>query len=197
MFDQYASYYDKHLTESLKYRVPQRLHEEIYQIIKDENKIEWFTLDLGCGTGLCGELFKEFSTRLIGIDISQEMVSAAQTKNIYDQLLVADIEHGLKEYREVDLILAADVFTYIGELNGIFSEVKRALKKTGLFAFSVEKTDKIPFELQPTIRYAHSRAYLESLIEKHQFKIIKFDETVLRMQKDAPIHGYLVILCLA
>jgi predicted TPR repeat methyltransferase len=193
LFNQYAGYYDKHLTESLRYRVPQQLHSAIYQEIQQEQP-EWKILDLGCGTGLCGELFKEFSAQLIGIDIAPEMINVAKTKNIYDELRVADIEQALTDYRDLDLILAADVFTYIGELNNIFGLVRQALKPRGLFAFSVEKTDKSPFELQASIRYAHSRAYLESLITAHQFQMLRLEEIKLRMQKDIPVTGYLVIL---
>ncbi len=193
LFDQYAGYYDKHLTEALRYRVPQQIHAAIYQEAKIE-QAEWNILDLGCGTGLCGELFKEFAAKLSGIDISEEMVAVAKNKKIYDQLIVGDIEEHLDSFTELDLILAADVFTYIGELNEIFKRVKKALKKEGWFAFSVEKTTKSPFELQASIRYAHSQEYLESLIKEYGFKKIRLEETKLRTQKDQPVRGYLVVL---
>lgn len=193
LFDQYASYYDKHLTESLRYKVPQLLHAAIYEITQIERP-EWEILDLGCGTGLCGELFKEFSKKLIGIDISPEMVEIARKKNIYDELKIEEIETAMQAYREIDLIVAADVFTYIGDLAPIFTNAYQALKAQGLFAFSVEKTDKFPYELQPSIRYAHSQSYLESLIRQYGFQILKFVSTPLRMQKDVPVEGYLVIL---
>lgn len=193
LFDQYAEYYDKHLTQSLRYKVPQQIHAAVYQEIQSDN-VSWNILDLGCGTGLCGELFKEFSKRLSGVDISQEMINNAKAKNIYDELRVADVEQALADYRDIDLVLAADVFTYIGDLDEIFSRVKRSLKENGLFAFSVEKSEKPTFELQASIRYAHSRAYLESLISKYHFEIKRFDEIILRTQKDQPVKGYLVLL---
>ncbi len=196
LFDQYAEYYDKHLTQSLRYKVPQQIHAAVYQEIQSENSenIALNILDLGCGTGLCGELFKEFSKKLIGLDISQEMINSAKAKNIYDELRVVDIEQALADYQDIDLAIAADVFTYIGDLDNIFARVKQALNKNGLFAFSVEKTEQPGFELQISIRYAHSRHYLESLISKHQFKIKRFEEIILRTQKDHPVAGYLVVL---
>lgn len=193
LFDQYAEYYDKHLTQSLRYKVPQQIHAAVYQEIQTEN-VSWNILDLGCGTGLCGELFKEFSKKLSGVDISQEMINYAKVKNIYDELRVADIEQALADYRDLDLVIAADVFTYIGDLDEIFSRVKQALTENGLFAFSVEKTEKSAFELQASIRYAHSQAYLESLISKYHYKIRFFEEIILRTQKDQPVKGYLVLL---
>ncbi len=193
LFDQYAGYYDKHLTESLRYRVPQQLHSAVYQLTHIEES-EWVILDLGCGTGLCGELFKEFANRLIGIDISKEMIAVAKEKNIYDELVVEDIEQALNQYQNVDLILAADVFTYIGELKPIFSGVSKALKSGGIFAFSVEKTTTYPFILQASIRYAHSKEYLELLIQENKFQILRLEEIILRTQKDQAVYGYLVIL---
>ncbi len=120
--------------------MPQQLHAAISELIRIDQP-GWNILDLGCGTGLCGELFKEFSARLTGIDISQEMITAAKAKNIYDELLVADIEQALTDYHDLDLVLAADVFTYIGELNGIFAQIRRALKKTG-YSLSLWKKPK-------------------------------------------------------
>ncbi len=193
LFNQYASYYDKHLTESLRYRVPQLLHQSIYSHTKIE-EAKWVTLDLGCGTGLCGELFKEFSHRLIGIDISPEMVNIAKEKNIYDELVVADIDQALDQYKDLDLVLAADVFAYMGELDSIFAKVSQRLNPGGLFAFSVEQTEKIPYELQPSIRYAHSREYLENLIAKHGFETIQFQTTHLRMQKEKPVEGFIILV---
>lgn len=193
LFDQYADYYDKHLTESLRYKVPQQLHAAIY----DETKMDqasWIIVDLGCGTGLCGELFKEMAHKIIGIDISPEMVAVANKKNIYDELKVDDIETALAAYQNVDLVLAADVFTYVGDLNNIFGNVHNSLKSGGLFAFSVEKTENSPYELQPSIRYAHSRSYLHSLIQAHGYSIVRFNDIKLRMQKDVPVEGFLVIL---
>lgn len=193
LFDQYASYYDKHLSEGLRYRVPQQLHAAIYEETHAEQP-EWTILDLGCGTGLCGVLFKEFAAKLIGVDISQEMVSIAEKKNIYDELVVEDVEKALDRYHDIDLILAADVFTYIGDLNLIFEKAKRVLKPGGLFAFSVEKTEKTPFELQASVRYAHSRAYLEQLIQTYAFAPLRFQEIILRTQKEQPVYGYMVII---
>ncbi|MBS0349933.1 MAG: tetratricopeptide repeat protein [Proteobacteria bacterium] len=193
LFDQYAAYYDQHLTESLHYRVPQLLHAAIVDLI-DIEQAQWVILDLGCGTGLTGELFREFAVKLIGIDISGEMITAAKQKHVYDQLHVADIEKALDDYRDISLVLAADVFTYIGKLDQIFNKVKVALKTTGLFAFSVEKSSDKQYELLPSIRYAHSRHYLENLAKQNHFEIIRFEETTIRLQKGQPIIGYVVVL---
>lgn len=193
LFDQYATYYDKHLTEHLQYQVPQKL----FQVIFEEtgfNKPEWLILDLGCGTGLCGPLLRKVAKQLIGVDISPEMVNLAKEKQVYDELFVEDVEAALKRYKDVDLIIAADVFTYIGNLDNIFKLAKEALASSGIFAFSVEKTHVEPYELQKTVRYAHSKNYLESLIQDNGFTTLRFENLVLRKQKNQDVLGYLVVV---
>lgn len=193
LFDQYATHYDKHLIEYLNYKVPQQLHKIIYDEIQPADE-KWFILDLGCGTGLCGELFKEFAKKIVGIDLSQQMIHVAESKQIYSEFKVADISDALDDYHDIDLILAADVFTYIGNLAPIFEKVARDLKPKGLFAFSVEKGGPEDYKLQQSIRYAHSRPYLESLIKSYQFETLRLDNIILRKQKQQDVEGYIVLL---
>lgn len=193
LFDQYAHIYDQHLTRHLEYKVPELLFDAIH----DETGItqpSLIILDLGCGTGLCGEYFKKISKKLIGVDISKEMIEVAKNKPLYDELQVADIQTVLDQYSNIDLVLAADVFTYIGNLATIFKKVYTALTDEGIFGFSVEKTHVEPYLLQQSIRYAHSKNYLATLIKENNFQILRFDQIILRKQRNHPVEGFLVVL---
>lgn len=192
LFDQYAPYYDQHLALYLHYRVPQTL----YQLIDIELNTESMgtVLDLGCGTGLCGEWFKPKATTLIGIDLAENMLTIARNKKIYDELKQISVLQALDEYQALDVIIAADVFTYLGDLEDVFSKAHAALTEKGLFAFTVEKTHKAPYVLQKTIRYAHTKNYLQSLIDKNNFHVVRFDNISLRKHFDKTIEGYLVVL---
>lgn len=193
LFDQYAFYYDKHLTEALKYQVPEVMWQAFFEETNiDQPKLT--ILDLGCGTGLSGEKFRRIATRLIGIDVSEQMLVIAKTKEIYDELLEIDVDAALMKFQNIDLILAADVFTYIGNLAEIFIKAKQALKPHGYFMFSVEKTTTEPYELKQTIRYSHSKKYLEQLISENNFTVIRFDNIVMRQQNRQAVEGYLVLL---
>ena len=194
LFDQYAPYYDFHLTEALKYNTPEQLFHAVeldYPLLSD-TKIH--IIDLGCGTGLCGKFFKPFSETLTGIDLSEKMLSVAREKNGYDELIHEDIASALLRFKTSDLIYAADVFTYLGDLSITFQNSYNALKKEGLFAFTVEKTHSNDFILQTSIRYAHSKIYLEKLITQTGFSVVRFDNIVLRKQRNEPIEGYLILL---
>lgn len=193
LFDQYSTYYDQHLTQHLKYDVPQKfLQAFIEETDADKNSLT--ILDLGCGTGLVGAQFKRYAEKLIGVDLSEQMIDSARTKKLYDELDLADVQTTIDQYSNLDLIIAGDVFTYIGKLDRIFKDAFGALKNDGLFIFSVEKTNTQPYELHQSIRYAHSRHYLEQLIEDTGFEVLRFDNLVLRQQRKVPVEGYLIIL---
>lgn len=194
LFDQYAPYYDLHLTKALKYNSPEKILQTIQVEYPDFTDSKWVILDLGCGTGLCGALFKPYAQKLIGVDLSENMLKAAQYKQIYDELISDDIAHALTQFSNIDLILAADVFTYCGNLESTFKNAFTALKNKGLFIFTVEKTTEKSFILQTSIRYAHSKSYLESLAKAHHFEILRLDNIVLRNQQNRPVEGYLVFL---
>lgn len=193
LFDQYALYYDLHLTQHLDYQVPTQIHRAI-EIDTNADHPEWKIVDLGCGTGLCGELFKDMAKELIGIDISANMIDIAKQKNIYDEVIVGNIQDVIDNFKDVDLMIAADVLTYVGDLDSLFCKVNASLKKGGHFTFTVEKTAKPSYILQQNIRYAHNKSYLESLIKHYQFNKVRFDNITLRKQKGKPVEGFLVVL---
>jgi predicted TPR repeat methyltransferase len=193
LFDQYATFYEKHLTQHLKYQVPEKIYAQIFEEIGIETP-SLQILDLGCGTGLCGSLFRKMAKKLIGIDISEKMLTKADEKKIYDELAALDVNVALETYQHNDIILAADVFTYIGNLSTIFEKAHEALNENGLFAFSVEKTSVEAFELQHSIRYAHSKNYLNNLIKKNNFNILRFENLILRQQRNKAVEGYLLLL---
>ncbi len=193
LFDQYALYYDKHLQEHLHYQVPQQL----IQALKYDTELEssqWKILDLGCGTGLCGSLLKPYAKELIGVDLSANMLDLAEQKQIYTRLACADIRDYLNELSQLELIIAADVFSYQGSLEELFLKARQALKPGGYFVFSVEKGNHYPYHLQASLRYTHHKHYLEELIEAQQFKILRLENLVLRQQQQEAVEGYLVLL---
>ena len=192
LFDQYAPYYETHLTKQLKYDVPHKILTALENEYGKLTPNAWTIVDLGCGTGLCGSVFKPYAKKLIGVDLSENMLAVAREKNSYDQLLCEDITQALGAFRDVNLILAADVFTYCGDLSLIFAHAKKALALDGLFVFTVEKTFDHDFVLQTSIRYAHSKAYIEKLSQLNGFSIVRLDNIQLRREKNAELEGYLV-----
>lgn len=193
LFDQYAPYFDQHLTGHLQYRVPQLLLKAVRE---EMGEIPLFArvLDLGCGTGLCGEVFRSHAKEMVGVDLSKQMLEIARDKAIYDRIEHIDIHEALQKYLGIDLIVAGDVFGYIGDLEQTFYLIAQALKEKGLFIFTTEKTWDGDFELQNNARFAHHRTYIENLAKAQQLEILRAENAVLRMQKEDAVEGVVWVL---
>ena len=196
-FDNYASNFEHHLIEKLEYQMPTLLCNEVKDIL-GQGSCPLDILDLGCGTGLFGVQVKTISKRLVGIDLAPKMVEKAQEKKIYDQLIVGDLLEFLAEAETdcFDLIAAADVFNYLGNLLPVFEQCKRVLRPHGLFAFSLEahSDDEKDFTLDSTGRYLHSSDYIRQLSKEFEFAEARFTPTTIRKQHNKPVKGYLCLL---
>ncbi len=193
LFDQYAPGYDKHLLEILRYDVPQQIHTLVVNEVNPHDH-SLRILDLGCGTGLIAEQFRSQAKEMIGVDVSASMLEAAKRKGLYQQLLNQSVEEALDNFKEIDLVIAADVFPYIGNLKEIFQKTHHVLKPNGHFAFSIEKTLENNYILQKNIRYAHSKSYIESLSSDYGFEVISANNSILRNQLQKPLEGYIFLL---
>ncbi|HVY53681.1 MAG TPA: tetratricopeptide repeat protein, partial [Gammaproteobacteria bacterium] len=58
LFDYYADHYEQHLLNALHYQAPQVLLNAFLTTSAPDDKLN--ILDIGCGTGLCGQLFKPY-----------------------------------------------------------------------------------------------------------------------------------------
>ena len=109
------------------------------------------------GTGAAGRV-----DNLTGLDLAPAMIAKAQECGVYDALVVGDATALLGRPAAFDLIVAADVLAYMGELAPLFGAVATALAGGGLFAFSAETCEGQSFALGASMRFSHSRAYLEA-----------------------------------
>lgn len=194
LFDIYAHRFETHLNDELEYQVPGALLEQVNAVLPGG----WApadVLDIGCGTGLAGSLFRPLSERLDGIDLSQKMLDQARQKGIYDRLEHGEICALLDRWeRRYDLVLAADVLIYFGDLLPLFRTVRRVLRRTGSFAFSVEQASGADYRLRSTGRYQHGSDYVQTCAEQAGFVVLSFAEDTVRKQYGQPVPGYLVVL---
>jgi len=195
LFNQYAIYYDKHLTDVLDFKVPEYLYSAVDTVLLERESYpdNWFIVDVGCGTGLVAPLFKPLSHRLVGIDLSEKMIEVAKTKDLYDELVVMAAEDIADCYSGVDLIIASDVLSYIGDLVPIFKVFASVIVSNGLLAFSVESTSSADYILQTTIRYAHNKSYIESSLEGAGMRMLSCSRHVIRTQQKQAVYGYVVV----
>jgi predicted TPR repeat methyltransferase len=192
LFDQYADRFDASLVDKLHYCVPERMGALVCELHPDRFKA---ALDLGCGTGLAGAIFRPVVDHLSGFDLSQSMLRKAQKRGIYDSLSKADVLQLPKLTQGVyDLVVAADVLIYLGALNGVVDWVKSALLPNGIFAFSIETTSEAcDFALGPSRRYRHSSNYVCEALNNAGFTIICMSDLVLRKDRGDDVDGMLVV----
>jgi predicted TPR repeat methyltransferase len=190
LFDSYADYYDAHMLSHLHYRVPEALYAAVKQVgVFAAGKLD--IVDIGCGTGLCGQLFKPHARRLTGVDLSAKMLEAAAQKNVYDELVTTDAAGYLAAHHSAfDLVLAGDVLVYFGDLAAFIAAVQSALRPGGYFAFNVEVGTAGDFILSSSGRFTHHQSYLRQLAAAKRFEIISMAPEVLRQQEVNPVAGY-------
>lgn len=201
LFDQYAGHFDRHLVEVLGYRTPKLLGELLGRHgVAANGSLD--VLDLGCGTGLCAPILRPLARTLSGVDLSSKMLDKARELALYDQLVCADIATWLEGRRRAwDLVLAADVFVYFGDLAPVFGNVRAALRPGGLFAFSCEVQENScesregdGYAITISNRYAHAPTYVEAQARAAGFDLLAMEPAVLRHEHGADVHGRLVLL---
>jgi predicted TPR repeat methyltransferase len=194
LFDAYADNFDAHLLERLAYRTPGLLVDLLARTGRPEAAS---IADLGCGTGLCGPLLRPRASRLVGVDLSKQMLAKAAALGVYDELVQGDIVNLLAARPQgFDWVVAADVLVYLGDLEACFAVTASALRDGGLFAFSVEACDapQTDFLLGPTRRYRHALRYLERLAARHAFELLHQQRAVLRKESELPVEGWLIVM---
>jgi predicted TPR repeat methyltransferase len=193
LFDQFSADYDQRMIDQLAYAAPQILFDLAGMVMPGRKNLA--LLDLGCGTGLAGAVFKPITARLDGVDLSPAMIEKARLRGIYHELSIGDLETALAATGpRYDLILAADTLVYLGDLALVFETAHRRLGPDGYFLFTVEKAEGTGFELGPKRRWRHSEAYLRQLAERAGFAIAGLVAAAPRHEANQPVEGFAVAL---
>lgn len=189
LFDQYASHYNQHLLKMLKYQLPQKV-----KLILEETLItnHYKICDLGCGTGLLGPILKPFAKHLVGVDLSSNMLLKAKETQCYDELVNMDCLSYLNQ-SSFDLILALELFPYIGDIQPLLKKIAQSLLAEGLFIFSIETTSEDEYTLSPYARYQHNPKWVIQTLKDLSLEIVESEPTVLRTQNAKPVSGYLFV----
>lgn len=196
MFDDVATRFDHLMVDELDYRG--HLH---LRTLADSRlpglKAPLRILDLGCGTGLVGNAFKDLAVggRLDGIDLAPRMIEVARKRGIYDELILGDLETVLAAPGpSYDLIVSADTMVYLGDLAPTFRGVVNRLVAGGFYLFACEAKDGSGWEQTNVSRFRHSEAYLRE--EAARFDLTFFDrmDCTLRFEKEAPVPGFAIAL---
>lgn len=194
LFDRYAENYDGEMTGVLRYAGPRALRALWDRLADDARALD--ILDLGCGTGLAGVAFRDLARRLEGVDLAPRAVAKAEERGIYHRLAVGDAIDALAAAQDAwDLIVAADVFPYVGDLGPAFAAAARALRPGGRMLATCERSDESDgWRLGPTRRFAHAIRYLRRTADDASLTVEALEETSVRTDRRRPVPGVVFAL---
>ena len=98
-------------------------------------------LDLGCGFGEhCKEFINRGASRVVGIDISEKMLSVAKEENsdpkiTYIRMPMEEIDMINEKF---DLVISSLAFHYVEDFDGVLAKIHDLLDDSGMFIFSQE-----------------------------------------------------------
>ncbi len=131
-------------------------------------------LDIGIGTGLTSEPFRKAGLKIYGIDGAKEMLDQCASKNITVDLKQHDLTDLPLPYDDgfFHHVTCGGVFHFFGDLQPLFGEVTRLLKKGGSFGFTfsgLEPTndkdyDKVLDDASGVMIYKQSEKYMLRLL---------------------------------
>jgi malonyl-CoA O-methyltransferase len=157
-FSKYAKFYDSFsdIQREISLQLINEIKIEPQDISCKEQEIYKFSyyqdiLEIGCGTGFYTKLLKERfpASKIVSLDISEEMVKIARKNERKSLFFVADGENiGIK--RRFDLITGSSCFQWFFNLRESLLQYKSILKQNGEILFSIFGSDTFA-ELQEII----------------------------------------------
>lgn len=207
LFDDFAATFDDQLVQDLNYKVPEIVAERAAARRPDGYEL---ALDAGCGTGLLGVAGLAVA-KLVGADVSAKMCQVARDRrwpdgtNVYDAVVEGDLLDPSLYDRlalddQPDLVAAADVLCYFGDLQPLFDLWLRVLKPDGDLLFTVETLHPdsehadLDWELAASGRYAHATTYVKAAAAKAGFETLDAQPVVARLERGKPVDATLFLL---
>ncbi len=206
LFDEYAPRFESHLVGALAYCGPALLRAALERACRERGRAFGFArmLDLGCGTGLMGAALARECGAIVGVDLAPRMVEATRRTGFYESAHVGDVADFLESEPagQADLVIAADVFVYMGDLARVFKAAWRALAPGGLFAFTVqvgggELAQGEEWALGADLRFVQTPAYLARLAAAEGFETASVEKASTRKDQGRDVPGLVVVLARA
>lgn len=138
--------FDSKYSKSKSFRQRFQVWDSLFKKYLDVNMS---VLDLGCGTGVFSFLVAEISSKIVGIDGSEKMISyckqLAKTNKVENvEFQVMEIPSDLEKISSnFNIIYSSSVFEYLDNLEITLSECNKLLKDDGFLIVSVPNSDSI------------------------------------------------------
>ena len=135
IYDTFANGYDEthYSSNSAAEYVEKRRLNLIYQYLQKSKGLR--ILDVACGTGTYLELAERIGAKVVGCDISKNMIQICKNKDI-NNTFVGDYHFLPFKDKTIDLILCINAIHYTNNVEKVISEMKRVLSDNGIILFT-------------------------------------------------------------
>jgi len=215
LFDDFSDSFDENLA-ALGYAVPKMLGEAAAAYVESRGGAPFASaLDAGCGTGLAGPYLRPLvSGTLACVDLSPKMLEKARdltnpvsgTAPLYDVVLAEDLLALTRgaildpdEVAGVELVAAADVLVYFGELRELLDAMAAISAPSSVLICSCERvTSKAHapngWRLRASGRFEHTREYVVgAALAAGGWQLVSYAEITPRHEHGLPVQGHLFV----
>ncbi|MCK5133201.1 MAG: class I SAM-dependent methyltransferase [Candidatus Sabulitectum sp.] len=182
VYKELASQYDEEVKAYSSYG-----HEVIFGMSFEFVSAEEKLLDIGIGTGLASIHFSEVGLKVYGLDDSQKMLAACQSKSFTEALKRCDIAREPIPYENhyFDHIVCCGVLHFVSDLTALFSEVKRVMRSGGIFAFTIAPQETSADSVEESTAWGvsifkHSPQYTMKLLETNDMELLKEQRLLIK-----------------
>jgi len=182
VYEELASQYDQEVKEYDSYG-----HDVIFgmgfEFVSAGEKL----LDIGIGTGLASMQFSEVGLKVYGLDFSQEMLAVCRSKSFAKELTQYDMIREPIPYKDryFNHVICCGVLHFMGDLNSLFSEIQRVVRRKGIVAFTIAPQERaVGYVEEPTAWgvsiFKHSPQYIMELLETYNLELLKEQRLLIK-----------------
>ncbi len=168
------------LNSQVQKQVASNLVDKILKFTDNSSQI----LDIGAGTGY---IAKKLDKEIVQLDISAKMLEENGAKNI----VVADFENLPFQDENFDLILSSFALQWSSDIEKVFLEAYKVLKKDGIFAFAIPLFESLN-EIKKANLYAKTNFFMLDLpkfekMKNERFLLIDSSQEVIKKQYESGV----------
>jgi predicted TPR repeat methyltransferase len=153
--------------------------------------------DLGCGTGMIGDALRAagIDARLVGVDMSEAMLSQARTRRAYEALHRDDIVHFLavSANASFDSVVLASVIPFFGDLRALFTAIARVVRPGGALVFSHDLAEDGEVQFNVHGRFRHGRVHVAQALGAAGFDVESSEPFVARIERGDSVAADVVV----
>lgn len=190
-YDKIADQFNDKFSIQKGYKVPMHMSNLLCANIEKKDKA-FSVLDVGCGTGKCGEeIYQKLKvSNMIGVDISSKMLEKAHELKkdnayIFNKLVNIDYFKFLKETNlKYDIILAGLSLHFNKNLSPILSLLKFTLSQKGYIVFAIEKSDNVDIKFNSSYEnFCYNENYIKESVSSANLHLLSLDEILINNKK--------------